>query len=98
VAGHASFSGSSPVPSGTGAKIAERKSQGAVPNNMAIIRRDEDGDLVVMGRKHPGELLDDVAAADPDYVQWIYRNATEDLPQDVFHALQDVMEKNGIEQ
>lgn len=63
---------------------------------MALIKQDEDGDLVFIHGKYTGELLEDVANSDPDYVNWMYRDASEDLSTEIFHKLQDVMEENGI--
>jgi hypothetical protein len=63
---------------------------------MALIKREGEHYSFIRG-KHQGETLDDVAASDPSYLQWMFENATEDLDDEAFHALEDVMEENSID-
>jgi hypothetical protein len=64
---------------------------------VALLKKSPSGNNIAFVRgKHQGESLEKVAEADPGYLRWLYKNASEDLPQDVFHKLQDVMEERGI--
>ena len=53
--------------------------------------------------KHAGETLVDVVAQDPNYIlKWMFRRKggrapVDDLSDDAYHALEDVMEEANIE-
>jgi hypothetical protein len=62
-----------------------------------LLKKNEKDQLVFQHGKHRLETLEQVAEDDPSYIKWVFNNASEDLPTEVHHALEDVMEKNNIE-
>ena len=63
---------------------------------MAIVYKDG-SEWRVRGSKHEGETLQQVAKDDPTYLRWMYKKASEDLSDEAFYALEDVMKKFRIE-
>jgi hypothetical protein len=63
---------------------------------MSIIRKEGEHYVFVNG-KHKGETLDEVAGEDPSYVEWVHREASDDLGKEAIQAIEGVMEENGIE-
>lgn len=65
---------------------------------MALIKKSGDGSFVFIRGKHEGQTLDEVAEEDPSYLQWLQADVkSEDLPKEVWEALETTMEENGIE-
>lgn len=60
-----------------------------------ILKRVDDEIIFVKG-KHRGESLSSVAESDITYLKWVFKKASTDLADDVFHALEDVMEEKGL--
>lgn len=56
-----------------------------------------DGVFCFTRGKHQNEKLEDVAVSDPSYLKWVFNEASESLSDEAFHALEDVMEENGID-
>lgn len=53
--------------------------------------------VLVMGRKHCGKTIETVAQEDPGYLTWLRSgDRLARTPDDIFFALQKVMEKFGI--
>ena len=63
---------------------------------MALLTKD--GNHVVFKHgKHKGETLDEVASEDPGYLKWVFNEASSDLTDELFSALEDCLSDNGIE-
>lgn len=62
-----------------------------------ILKKDENGVVVFTRGKFEGETLAHVADSEPGYLKWVFNSASEDLSDEVFHLLEDMMEENGIE-
>lgn len=62
-----------------------------------MILKKVDGEWVFSKGKHEGETLDEVANEDPGYLRWAHSKASDDLSDEAYYALEDVMEKNDIE-
>lgn len=57
----------------------------------------KDGVIVVLGRKHAGKTLEQVAQEDPNYLTWLRTgDRLASVPDDIFYGLQSVMEAFGI--
>lgn len=56
-----------------------------------------DGQLIVVGKKHNGKTLSTVADEDIGYLKFIFRKATEELPDDVCFALHDALISKGVD-
>ena len=63
---------------------------------MAIIYHDG-SDWAFKHGKYVGKTLKEVAESDPSYLQWMFAKASDDLSDEAFHALEDIMEENDIE-
>lgn len=66
---------------------------------MALIKQSADGSFVFIRGKHEGQTLQEVAEADPSYLQWLQSDekAGADLPKEAWEALETVMEENDID-
>jgi hypothetical protein len=54
------------------------------------------GDVIILGGKHNGKKLKEVAEKDPKYINWIFRKETFKMSDYIYHQLCDVMAKNNI--
>jgi hypothetical protein len=63
---------------------------------MALMYK-KDGHWMVGGRKHEGRTLQEVASLDPNYLQWMHKEASTNLSDEAYYALSDTMETHGIE-
>jgi hypothetical protein len=50
-----------------------------------------EGQWIIFGKKHRGKSLLEVALRDPEYLQWLHRERFEDMDDETFYALEDVM-------
>lgn len=57
----------------------------------------KDGEWILIHGKHQGKTLTEVAEEDPNYLKWVHKKASDDLSDEAFYALEDVMENNDIE-
>jgi hypothetical protein len=64
---------------------------------MALLFKDPSSNWVFQRGKHIGRTLEEAAKVDPSYLQWMFLNATEDLNNEAYYLLEDVMERNRIE-
>ena len=62
-----------------------------------MIIKKVDGEWVFVHGKYQGKTLEEVAGNDPNYLKWVHSKASEDLPNDAYYTLEDVMEENDIE-
>ena len=56
-----------------------------------------DGDWVFGKGKFVDFKLSDVAKDNPSYLIWVHKDATNNLSNDAYYALEDVMEEFNIE-
>jgi hypothetical protein len=56
-----------------------------------------DGIWTFLGNKHCGEPIEKVARSDPSYLCWAWREASGFEDPEVFHLLDDVARKHGID-
>lgn len=61
-----------------------------------LIVREGDGRLVVVGKKHAGKTLEEVADEDLAYLIFLRKKCFEGLDDDVFYALDDMLVKKGV--
>ena len=62
---------------------------------MALIYKDGEHWAFKHG-KYMGKTLKEVAEEDPSYLQWMFSKASDDLSNEAFHALEDIMEEHDI--
>lgn len=55
-----------------------------------------DGEWKFAFGKHEGKTLEEVAEESPGYLRWVYNEASENLEDDAFHALEDVCGEHDI--
>lgn len=61
-----------------------------------MLHKRKDGSTVFVNGKWVGKSLVKIAEEDPSYLTWLYRKASGDLNQNLFHELQDVMKEHKI--
>lgn len=64
---------------------------------MALVFKTPDNIWRVAGKKHLNEPLEEVAKTDPKFLQWIFKDASVNLSDEAFDALEAVMLKEKIE-
>lgn len=61
-----------------------------------IIKKVEDQWVFAHG-KYEGKSIEEVVEDDPNYIKWAYQKASDDLPDEAYYALEDLLEENDIE-
>ena len=65
---------------------------------MSFFTKNDKGQVIftASSKKHALETIEKVARTDPGYLQWARRERSVGLPLDIFEAIENVMQTNGV--